>query len=333
MEFRRTASAFESMTTLEQSKPADEARDSVPRSGDVSSCNDLLARMVELPISRINEAITKYNPKLVVALFSGGHDSLSAVKATSLAKKFDGCLHVNTGIGIEATREYVRATCAENGWPLSEYHALENTKADGTPDPMDYVKEVMKVGFPGPPQHYIMYIKLKQRSIERYLRDVGATPKSPVLFVTGARTEESTRRMGNTAKVCEERGRSIWLNAIHDWTKSNTGELIEYAGLKRNLVVDLIHKSGECLCGAFAEKGELEELKLWPQTRPCYDRIIKLQEEVIAAGFPWGWEDRPPKWWAESECGQSFMLQYDENEAWGQPLCHKCNHGAMRANT
>ena len=31
------------MTTLEQSKPADEARDFVPRSGSVSSCNDLLA--------------------------------------------------------------------------------------------------------------------------------------------------------------------------------------------------------------------------------------------------------------------------------------------------
>lgn len=30
------------MTTLEQSKPADEARDSVLRSGSVSSCNDLL---------------------------------------------------------------------------------------------------------------------------------------------------------------------------------------------------------------------------------------------------------------------------------------------------
>ena len=30
------------MTTLEQSKPADEARDSVPRSGAGSSCNDLL---------------------------------------------------------------------------------------------------------------------------------------------------------------------------------------------------------------------------------------------------------------------------------------------------
>lgn len=34
------------MTTLEQSKPADEARDSVLRSGSVSSCNDLLARPV-----------------------------------------------------------------------------------------------------------------------------------------------------------------------------------------------------------------------------------------------------------------------------------------------
>lgn len=280
--------------------------------------------LIETSVARINDAIRDFNPRLVVGLFSGGHDSLSAVKVASLAKQFDGCLHVNTGFGIEATREFVRETCAENGWPLSEYHALENTKADGTPDPMDYVKEVMRGGFPGPPQHYIMYIKLKQRSIERYLRNVGATPDSPVLFISGARSGESVRRMGNVSNTCQVMGRSIWLSAIHDWTKSDTSELIAFFGMKRNIVVDLIHKSGECLCGAFAKKGELEELNLWPQTRPAYDRIVNLQKEVAAAGFPWGWEDGPPKWWQESKRGQSFMLQYDENEAWGQPLCHRC---------
>ena len=34
------------MTTLEQSKPDDEARDSVLRSGSVSSCNDLFGDVV-----------------------------------------------------------------------------------------------------------------------------------------------------------------------------------------------------------------------------------------------------------------------------------------------
>ena len=38
------------MTTLEQSKPADEARDSVPPSGAVSSCNDLLGRVLSVSV-------------------------------------------------------------------------------------------------------------------------------------------------------------------------------------------------------------------------------------------------------------------------------------------
>lgn len=288
---------------------------------------DLLAHMVELAVGRINSAIETFKPKLVVGLNSGGHDSLSCNLVASKASRFDGCLHVNTGIGIPATRDFVRATCERQRWHLWEYKAIENTKADGTPDPMDYDAIVRQYGFPGPDAHRFMYVKLKDRCIQRFLRDVGASPKSPVLFISGARTEESQRRMGNTKTEPSNYGRSVWLNAIHDWTKVDTNSLIDGLKVERNLVVDLIHKSGECLCGAYAKPGELEELKQWPLTRPAYDRIINLQSEV-ATRFPWKWEEAPPEWWNEKTDGQTFLLDYDEPESWEQPLCHGCNKGA-----
>lgn len=283
-----------------------------------------LKQKIKIATERINGAIEKFNPKFVIGLNSGGHDSLSCNIVASKALKFDGCLHVNTGIGIEATRDFVRATCERQSWPLWEYKAIENTKADGTPDPMDYEAIVRRYGFPGPNAHRYMYIKLKQRCIERFLKDMVASPKSPVLFISGARTEESTRRMGNTKTEPSNYGRSVWLNAIHDWTKADTNALIDVLKVERNLVVDLIHKSGECLCGAYAKRGELAELNQWDITRPAYNRIVALQNEV-AAIFPWKWEDAPPEWWNERNDGQTFLLDYDDPEAWEQPLCHGCN--------
>ncbi len=98
------------------------------------------------------------------------------------------------------------------------------------------------------------------------------------------------------------------------------------AGLKRSPVVDLLHRSGECNCGAYAEPGELAEMKVWDITRPTYEWLMDLQTRVMAAGFPWGWEEGPPKWWAEKNAGQKFMLGYDEPSLWAdQPLCHNCN--------
>lgn len=292
-------------------------------------CIELLEQKVQTALARMTDAIERFDPAMVVGLFSGGHDSLSANYVASLHPRFNGCLHVNTGIGIERTRQFVRDTCATRGWLLWEYKAVENCLSDGTPDPMDYDQIVLANGFPGPAAHRYFYVKLKDRCIQRFLRDMGATENRRVLFISGARTEESQRRMGNTRPEPSEYGRSVWLNAIHDWTKLNTTEVLERAGLERNPVVDLIHKSGECLCGAFKKPGELEELNQWDITRPTYDRIIALQARVRAAGFPWGWGDRPPEWYQEKKYGQEFLLDYDCPEAWEQPMCWSCNKHEM----
>jgi len=279
---------------------------------------------INIALKRLDAAIKIFKPIEVFGTYSGGHDSFSACYIASLHPKFSGVVHINTGIGIEATRDHVREACREKGWNLLEYKATENTKSDGSPDPQIYEEWVNKYGFPGPKCHTDMYTRLKQRSIERLERDLGATARKTnprlVLYVGGARSDESDRRMRTVAGDAYKESKRVWANIIHDWTKLDTTELIKFTNSKRNPVVDLIHKSGECLCGAFANPGELEELNMWDITRPAYKRITELQNRVMEK-FPWGWEDTPPKAYIEEKRGQEFM------EPMKQMLCWRCiNH-------
>lgn len=265
---------------------------------------------IQLALSRIDKAYQAYRPIAVYGLFSGGHDSLTATYIASLYPAFTAAVHINTGIGVDQTRVFVRDTCAERGWPLLEYKAMENCRADGTLDPQDYRKLVLQYGFPGPPGHGLMYVRLKDRQIARLLRDTkkGHSRRTCAMFISGARSQESQRRMANTEEIQKQGGR-LWCAPIHDFTKTDCGHVIEHAGLKRNEVVDLIHKSGECLCGAFAKKGELDELAMW---FPEKAREIRELEKEVMKKFPWGWEDRPPK----KQCARKIP---------NQPLCHNCN--------
>lgn len=285
-----------------------------------------IAKKLAVAVARINAAIAEYKPIAVFGLFSGGNDSLPATFATSLASTFTAAVHVNTGIGVEATREFVRRTCDDRGWPLLEYKAMENTLADGTPAPMDYEEICLANGFPGPAAHRFMYVKLKDRALARLERAVFATPAAPVLYVTGARSEESLRRMGNVQPFAKI-GRRIWLNAIHDWTPMDCAGLRLHAGLKQNIVCERIGMSGECLCGAFAKPGELEILRGWPETHEAYLRIKDLERRVLDVGFPWGWGEKAPRWWAAKQAGQMSLLEPDIHT--GMELCHNCvkHHG------
>ncbi len=276
--------------------------------------------LIRKAVMRCRGWIEQFNPIAVVGLLSGGHDSMTA-NLIAHESGADMSLHINTGIGVEQTRDYVRESCSERNWKLEEYKATENTKSDGTPDPQVYEDLVRDQGFPGPFLHTKMYNRLKERQLHRFEREIGATPKRPVVYISGVRSDESVRRMGTTQTEPHGCGRRIWLNVIHDFTKSDCAGCMKHFGVKRNEVVDLIHKSGECLCGAFASPGELAELKVWfPEV---VKRITDLEQEV-ADKFPWGWEDKPPVWFQEKKQGQTFMFDYDKL-AQEQPLCRKCN--------
>jgi len=131
----------------------------------------------------------------VVVLFSGGNDS------TTLAHLFKDrathAAHANTGIGIEQTRQYVRDTCAEWSLPLIEEHprigetyrdlVLGRVRVKAGPSAG---KTPYPGGSPGPAMHFVMYQRLKERSLERVRRQLVENPyQQRVIFLAGRRAE------------------------------------------------------------------------------------------------------------------------------------------------
>lgn len=203
-------------------------------------------------------------------LFSGGNDS--TVLAHLFRDRATHAIHANTTIGIEQTRQFVRDTCQHWGLPLLEEVA-----------PVSYRELVLERGFPGPGMHWKMYQRLKERGLRQARRKLVAdNRKERVVFLAGRRRQESERR--KDIPLHERDGSVIWVSPLAMWTKldMNTYRLM-FKDVPVNEVSDLIHMSGECLCGAFAKPDELEEIRQWfPDTAA---EIDSLQAEVEAAGW------------------------------------------------
>jgi 3'-phosphoadenosine 5'-phosphosulfate sulfotransferase (PAPS reductase)/FAD synthetase len=201
----------------------------------------------------LSDAIEAHDPSAVFGLFSGGHDSLCSTAVAAQHTRFTAAVHINTGIGIEDTRTFVRDTCKERGWPLIEMH----------PDRKTYRDLVAEKGMPGGPKaHNTTYYWLKQRQVRRLVREHKQGPRGRVALVTGIRSSESERRMSAAmAKPCYRIGAQVWINPILAWSKADCHDFMEAEGLRRNTVVDLLHRSGECLCGALAHRSEMREIE------------------------------------------------------------------------
>jgi len=262
----------------------------------------------------IDKAIALFQPTHIFALFSGGHDSLCATHLASQHPEFSGAVHINTGIGVPQTREFVKQTCDDQGWKLIEYKATDQGQR--------YEDMVLEFGFPGPFHHRKMFNRLKERCLRQLIRDHKEKHRDKIMLISGCRSQESERRMGTTEAIQED-GVRIWCAVIHDWSKENCNQYIKENGLRQNPVVLKINKSGECLCGAFARSGELDQLKEhFPKVA---ERIQGIESRVRAAGFPWGWEDGPPAWWKDRH---NQKLLWDEMKN-PPPLCWSCPKSTM----
>lgn len=279
----------------------------------------LIAAEIEEPrtlldesFSVLDEARELHSPRAVFALFSGGHDSLTATAvAFEWAQARDVPLkaaHINTGTGIPQTTEFVREICADRGWDLLEY----------TP-PVPYEEIVLEYGFPGPAQHGLMYQRLKERCLRQLVREHKEEMKDRIMLVTGVRSEESLRRMRHVERIQRE-GAQVWAADIWNWTKVDCNREIERRGLPRNPVVDMLHMSGECLCGAFAKPGELKEIEGWfPEVAA---RFKELELKVEAAGLRGcRWGQRPPRVHRDQ---MKLLFGQDWDDAPTGPLCTTC---------
>jgi 3'-phosphoadenosine 5'-phosphosulfate sulfotransferase (PAPS reductase)/FAD synthetase len=165
-------------------------------------------------------------------------------------------------------------------------------------------------GFPGPAAHYLMYQRLKERALEALRRSlVGPRGRSgQIVYLAGMRWSESQRRFRNAEEI-EPAGAIVWCSPIVHWTNGHIAEyrerhrcrishdhadhlLCEPGSLPLNEVTVHLHMSGDCLCGAFAEEGEIHGLELfYPDVAA---ELHDIEGEARACGIPeprctWGW--------------------------------------------
>ncbi len=231
----------------------------------------------------VASASNDHDPKAVFVMFSGGHDSLVATHITkSVLPASAEVVHIDTGIGIPETREFVQETCARHGWPLRVL----------TPPELTYEDIVLRYGFPGPAGHRYAYSWLKERALRNLVRSSKTKRSDRIMLVTGVRAQESQRRMGHVEAI-QRSGSSVWVSPLTDWSAVDVTTYISELSLLRNPVVDLLHMSGECLCGAFAKPDELAEITLWYPDVGL--RIKALEAQAECAGVHARWGTRPGK--------------------------------------
>lgn len=231
----------------------------------------------------IDEEFSRHKLGGIVTLFSGGNDS--TVLAHLFRHRATHAGHANTTVGIEQTRQFVRDTCAAWDLPLLEI------KPPRTED--HYRELVLAHGFPGPAQHFKMYQRLKERSLDEIRRElIGNRWRTErIIFLAGRRRSESRRR----AEIPElERKRSIvWCSPLAEWTAADLMDYRRHFRPPRNEAADLLHMSGECLCGSFATPSERAEILDWFPT--AFDEIAELErliadrDDIPAERRRWGW--------------------------------------------
>jgi 3'-phosphoadenosine 5'-phosphosulfate sulfotransferase (PAPS reductase)/FAD synthetase len=263
----------------------------------------------------LDRAADLHNPSHLMLMFSGGHDSLCSSIVASRWNEAQGlpmyAIHINTGVGIERTRQFVRQTCQQWGWRLKEYRP---------PEGHTFRDFCLKNGMPGPGAHRFVYISLKDRAISLLIKEHKTHRHDRIMLSTGVRSAESKRRMGYPDPIRRDKVR-VWVNPLMNWGNDEKAAYMQALHLPRNPVVDVLHMSGECLCGAFASERvmgwelvkEKEYIRFFYPDEPVLAQIEELERECERRGLPSRWGERPP---APIPAGQANFL----------PLCQHCEN-------
>lgn len=241
----------------------------------------------EDPDGVVARARAEHKPVAVWCLFSGGNDS--TVLAHRCREHYDGLAFLNTGTAVPGVEDFVTEFAEWIGKPLRVMHAGDafrklvlggNVRKNGTVE--------QGIGFPGPAMHSRSYWALKESQIRALLREskVGHSRRARVLFLSGIRRAESRRR-SNRPPIDRLQGTSaVFANPLIDWTGADMRAYRSEHNLPESDAAALMHRSGECNCGAFASAAEERATMqlLYPE---FFAGIEALEREAEAAGLQW----------------------------------------------
>lgn len=226
----------------------------------------------------IRAAIAEWQPTAVCLLFSGGRDS--SVVLDVCQEYADHVVFIDTGVGLAATRQFVEDETARRGVSL----IVEQGES--------YRDMVLKHGFPGPYAHLYAYSLLKERALRKVRRRFVEKRGQHVMFLSGVRLDESSRRLVNGQQgTVQKDGSVIWVAPLLHWQNDEMAAYRKTHGVQVSPVYEHIHMSGECLCGAFGSPEELDEIEFFFPDDPTVKFLRELEAEAAAAGVPscrWG---------------------------------------------
>lgn len=218
------------------------------------------------------EVIREDNENLRFVLFSGGYDSLVAVHYAMEQGEADAVLHANTLTAIPENTEFVIEVCQAYGWPLRIIDSPKTLKqfalTTNNGDPY---------GFPNGAAHTVAFRWFKERAFRQAAK---ANPARKPDLITGVRQAESERRMRTVSAEVQEVDRFIWKAPL--WKKSDQwmADYMAEHGLPRSIVVEVLDRSGDCFCGAFADRyQELDRLQNpWDERHTDHQAMVMLRK-------------------------------------------------------
>jgi 3'-phosphoadenosine 5'-phosphosulfate sulfotransferase (PAPS reductase)/FAD synthetase len=259
----------------------------------------------------VREAISSYKPYAVVAMVSGGDDSLTAYYvAKALGVPLTHIMHGVTGTGIPETTQFVRRLGEASGLRYIEANADDA-----------YERRVLRKGFfgRGDRAHTIAYHLLKaehfRKSLSKNIRQ--GKRNRIILQINGARRQESTNRSKHTgASPINPHGSDIWVNIINEWSKTDCQDFLRGAGVERNPVTEVLCRSGECMCGTMqSQEARKEAAYFFPKWGEWLD---DLESRVNSRGFWWKWGQAVPEEFIRLQDGQQWLS--DDF----RPMCTSC---------
>jgi len=233
----------------------------------------------------VEKVMRKYEPYAIVAMVSGGKDSLCAyMVGRELGVPVTHIMHGVTGTGVLETTQFVRKFAA-----AEDVIYLE---ADAESSYEDYVRRKGFFGI-GVQAHGFSYRILKHQPFFKVISSSIRQRKwyRNVMLLNGARIAESVNRAKNMTVPFRDDGGNIWTNIIHYWTRQERDEYLESRGAAINPVTTVLCRSGECLCGTMQNAAIREEVAFYfPEWGGWID---KLEQEVKSV-FGWGWGELNP---------------------------------------
>ena len=193
------------------------------------------------PEGILNEVETVHDRHNFYAMTSGGKDSITLTDWLAELGKLKLVVHIDTGVGIKMTTDFVKDYCQEKGWPLQIIKPRFNRI---------FASFVLQYGFPGPGAHKFIMSFLKFQTMREFAY---TTDRKNHCLISGVRKFESSRRMSNFPEPISVDG-NLWFAAPFFYRKDT--EIYEdyiKKGLKKSPAYNHgLGTSGECMCGSFA---------------------------------------------------------------------------------